>query len=158
MGILTLTSEHILGSNIRRVTMRYFVLFYAITCLFLIGCTRQQSHTIFEIGKDYVLLHSSGETKIVSKDENTHASQSIPSDVTHLAWNENYIIATQIPKPVVLNHPDASISNDNRIHVWIIDMIHNKRIGPFTKEEFEIKKKEFHIPSMPLLEIERYFK
>lgn len=158
MGILTLTSEHILDSSSGRGTMKYFVLFYAITCVFLIGCTRQQTHTIFEIGKDYVLHHSSAGTKIVSKDENTHASQFIPSDVTHLAWNENYIIATQIPKPVVLNHPDASISNDNQIHVWIIDRIHNIRFGPFTKEEYEIKKKEFHIPSMPLLEIERYYK
>ncbi|MCP8970860.1 DUF3997 domain-containing protein [Ectobacillus ponti] len=119
----------------------------------LTGCSSAISE--YKLGSDYMLRQAS----IVPQMDALHASQLIPSTVTEVAWDDNYILAKQQLADENSANPDASLNKAKREQYWIIDIRHDKRYGPYNEKQFEEQKKEFNITeALQLQSISTYTK
>lgn len=59
----------------------------------------------------------------------------IPPEVTHIAWNEKFVIARQVPLG----------QRDDIANYWILDVDIPELHGPFGKEEFDTMRKRIDV-------------
>jgi hypothetical protein len=124
--------------------------------LFFTGCAPGISDYSYDVAGGYQLDRtSSHEISVVPLGGWSDKSQIIPPKVVKIAWNERYVIAEQQelePNPNGVEEPI------NKYHYWILDTGLKHTYGPFDKENFEIKKKEFKISESLKLKDARSFR
>lgn len=107
----------------------------------------------YTLVKDYRLSHSSSNDIVIFKnDDNMGIKTVIHAKVTKVAWDDNFILAEQIPLIEETMELDKT-----KLNYWIIDVNTEEIYGPLTKEELELKRSELQIDSsLELKEPEKF--
>ncbi|QDQ03233.1 DUF3997 domain-containing protein [Lysinibacillus fusiformis] len=70
----------------------------------------------------------------------------VPAKVTHVGWNEKFIVAKQVNLQKESSDKDYLIPNEQDIHYWIINYETDEVMGPFDEKQFIESKRELQIP------------
>ncbi len=107
----------------------------------------------YTIVKDYRLSHSSSNDIVIFKnDDNVGIETVVHAKVTKVAWDDNFILAEQIPLIEETMELDKA-----KLNYWIIDVNTGELYGPLTKEELELKRSELQIDSsLELKDLEKF--
>lgn len=101
----------------------------------------------YTLVKDYQLSHSSSNDIVIFKSgdvgtETVGIETVVHAKVTKVAWDDNFILAEQIPLIEETMELDKT-----KLNYWIIDVNTEELYGPLTKEELELKRSELQIDS-----------
>ncbi len=97
----------------------------------------------YEMVKDYRVCHSSANAIVIYRnDDSVGIKTVIDAKVTKVAWNDNFILAEQIP----LIEGTMKL-DETKLNYWIIDVNTDELYGPLSKEEFKSKRSELEIDS-----------
>ena len=111
------------------------------------GCAGLADYSV-ELPGNYSIVRSSAHQVTISPQisESHWGSAIIPTKVTEVAWDDNYIVAKQLG---LINDPKSSngyqIPNEDDVHFWIVQISSGKVFGPLDEERFDEKKKELRI-------------
>lgn len=131
--------------------IRYYVaLSTVILALFPAGCGRlvESSEYSYPLIGDWHFVKSSGTTaQIVLRKAHDSRIPSIPSTVTHLAWNDTHIIAQQraLIEPGHKNDQGQYFGPSFTTNFWILDLTDYEQpqlSGPLNLNEFTEQLKE----------------
>ncbi|WLR52489.1 DUF3997 domain-containing protein [Bacillus tianshenii] len=82
----------------------------------------------------------------LKKNEDIWGSEVIPTKVTEVAWNDNYILAKQVG---LKEDPDSSngykIPNKDDVNFWILNYKSVEVFGPLGSNDFIKKKNKLEI-------------
>lgn len=108
-------------------------------------------------GNYSIVSTSAHQVKLAHKIGDNHwGPEVIPTKVTEMAWDDNYILLKQLG---LMDDPNSSngyqIPNKNDEHFWILEIENGKVFGPLNKDNFAEKKHELGIlESVKLKKIE----
>ncbi|MGG3451731.1 DUF3997 domain-containing protein [Domibacillus aminovorans] len=124
-----------------------YLLLALISLFLLTGCPGPADYDIDLPGGYSVIRTSAHQVKIAPKTSDTSwGSDVIPTKVTEVAWDDNYIIAKQLG----LKEDDDSsngyqIPDKENVHFWILEIKTGKVTGPLDDDSFMEKKAELKI-------------
>ncbi len=115
--------------------------------IMLTGCAGLVDYSLDLPGNYSIVRTSAHQVKVAPKISDSHwGSDVIPTKVTEVAWDDNYILAKQLG---LVNDPKSSngyqIPNNEDVQFWIIEIKSGKIFGPLDEVNFVEKKKEFGI-------------
>jgi len=96
----------------------------------------------YTIVKNYCLSRSSSNDIVIFKSGDVGTETVVHAKVTKVAWDDNFILAEQIPLIEETMELDKT-----KLNYWIIDVDTEELYGPLTKEELELKRSELQIDS-----------
>ena len=124
---------------------------YSMVTLFslfvLTSCAGLADYDI-DLPGDYSVVRTSAHKIFISPEigDNNWGPEVIPSEVTEVTWDDNYILVKQL---VLMNDPNSSngyqIPNEDDEHFWIINYKNGDIFGPLNEEHFVEKKNELGI-------------
>lgn len=129
--------------------MRLRTLFILLFVFIQAGCVGPgvQDYDVDLPGNYSIVRTSSHHVKIAPKQGDTGwGSDIIPTKVTEVGWDDNFIIAKQLG---LKDDPNSSngyqIPNENDVNYWILDYNSGDVFGPLNKENFNQSKNELGI-------------
>ncbi|MGN7479199.1 DUF3997 domain-containing protein [Solibacillus silvestris] len=139
------------------------IFYYSIVALFsllvLTGCAGLADYDI-DLPGDYSVVRTSAHQIFISPkiSDNQWGPEVIPSEVTEVNWDDNYILVKQLG---LMNDPNSSngyqIPNKEDEHFWILEFKSGKVFGPLDEDNFVEKKNELGIlESVKLKKIENF--
>ena len=127
-----------------------------LSLIMLTGCAGLADYSLDLPGNYSIVRTSAHQVTVAPKISDSHwGSDVIPTKVTGVAWDDNYILAKQLD---LVNDPKSSngyqIPNNDDVHFWILEIKSGKIFGPLDEVAFLEKKNEFGISkSVTLKEI-----
>ena len=127
-----------------------------LSLIMLTGCAGLADYSLDLPGNYSIVRTSAHQVTVAPKISDSHwGSDVIPTKVTGVAWDDNYILAKQLG---LVNDPKSSngyqIPNNDDVHFWILEIKSGKIFGPLDEVAFLEKKNEFGISkSVTLKEI-----
>ena len=114
---------------------------------FLTGCAGLGDYSVDLPGEYSVVRVSAHMVTIAHKEgESSWGSNIIPSKVTELAWDDDYIFAKQLGlKQDPNSNNGIKIPNEDDVHFWILEVKTGEVFGPFGEIGFSEKKNELSI-------------
>jgi len=121
--------------------------------IMLTGCAGLADYSLDLPGNYSIVRTSAHQVKVAPKISDSHwGSDVIPTKVTEVAWDDNYILAKQLG---LVNDPKISngyqIPNNDDVHFWILEIKSGKVFGPLDEVNFVEKKNEFGISESVIL-------
>ncbi|MGE7024408.1 DUF3997 domain-containing protein [Solibacillus cecembensis] len=131
---------------------RYLVMVF-ISLIMLTGCAGLADYSLDLPGNYSIVRTSAHQVKVAPKISESHwGSDVIPTKVTEVAWDDNYILAKQLG---LVNDPKSSngyqIPNNDDVHFWILEIKSGEVFGPLDEVNFVEKKNEFDISESVIL-------
>lgn len=125
----------------------YYLILVVIPLLILTGCPGMADYSVDLPGDYSVVRTSAHQVKIAPKKSDTiWGSDIIPTKVTELVWDDNYILAKQLG---LKEDPDSNngyqIPNTDDVHFWILEFKTGEVFGPLDEDGFREKKNELGI-------------
>ena len=125
---------------------RYWVMLF-FSLVMLTGCAGLADYSIDLPGNYSVVRTSAHQVTVAPKISDTGTGPAIiPTKVTEVAWDDNYILVKQLD---LMDDPNSSngykIPNNNDEHFWILEFKSGKLFGPLDEDEYIEKKNEFSI-------------
>ena len=123
----------------------------------LTGCAGLADYSIVLPGNYSVVRTSAHQVTLAPKISDSHwGTDVIPTKVTEVTWDDNYILVKQLG---LMNDPNSSngyqIPNSDDEHFWILEFKSGKVFGPLDEDNFVEKKNELGISeSVKLKKIE----
>ncbi|MDM5154994.1 DUF3997 domain-containing protein [Bacillus sp. DX1.1] len=140
--------------------MKHRLMFFkmsVISLLLLTGCAGVSDYDV-DLPGDYSIVRSSAHNVTIAPKEGSGGwgSAVIPTKVTEVAWDKNYIIAKQVDLKQDPKNKNYHIPNKQNYHYWILDIKTGKVTGPLDDESLKEKRTEFKISNDVFLnEIEK---
>ena len=111
-------------------------------------------------GNYSIVSTSAHQVTISPKISNSHwGSYVIPTKVTELAWDDNYILAKQLG---LVNNPERNdgpqIPNKDDANFWILEIDSGKVFGPLDELNFVEKKTELGVSESVILKKIEYLR
>ncbi|MBK5446956.1 DUF3997 domain-containing protein [Peribacillus sp. TH24] len=124
-----------------------YLLLALLSLSLLTGCPGPADYDIDLPGGYSVIRTSAHQVKIAPKEsDSSWGTDVIPTKVTEVAWDGNYIIAKQLG---LKEDEDSSngyqISDEDKVNFWILEIKTGKVTGPLDDESFIAKKAELEI-------------
>ena len=131
---------------------RYSVMVF-FPLIMLTGCAGLADYSLDLPGNYSIVRTSAHQVKVAPKISDSHwGSDVIPTKVTEVAWDDNYILAKQLG---LVNDPKSSngyqIPNNDDVHFWILEIKSGEVLGPLDEVNFVEKKNEFGISESVIL-------
>lgn len=97
---------------------------------------------------EFEYLDPADAERLFAPNHPTYYERLIPCYIKDYAFDEDFIIASQITNP---NCGFDALRQDmpetgNAINYWIVIKGKRKTIGPMTLEEYHVKREEYHVP------------
>lgn len=121
--------------------------------ILLTGCAGLADYSLDLPGNYSIVRTSAHQVTVAPKIGDSHWGKNvIPTKVTEVAWDDNYILAKQLS---LVNDPKSNngyqIPNNEDEHFWILEFKNGKVFGPFDEDNFVEKKNELGISESVLL-------
>ena len=133
------------------------ILYRSILTLFsllvLTGCAGLADYSI-DLPEDYSIVRTSAhQVTLAPKISDTHwGPDVIPTKVTEVTWDDNYILVKQLG---LMDDPNSSngyqIPNKDDEHFWILEVKSGMVFGPLDENHFVEKKNELGISESVIL-------
>ncbi|MGW6379949.1 DUF3997 domain-containing protein [Peribacillus butanolivorans] len=118
-----------------------------ISLLLFSGCAGLSDYDVDLPGKYSIVRTSAHNVFIAPKEgEGRWGSPIIPTEVTEIAWDENYIMAKQVElKEDPESENGYEIPDEESYHFWIVEIETGKATGPLDEQSFMEKRSELKI-------------
>ncbi len=124
---------------------------YIWVCLLLLlcicsGCAGVSDYEINLPGNLSINRLSANEVNISPYEgDNVWGTPIVPTKVTHVGWDNRYIVAIQ-----------QEISETDNMKYWIINIKTQETIGPYSKADYELRTKELLLDNIEIKKLEEY--
>ncbi|MBS4220091.1 DUF3997 domain-containing protein [Bacillus sp. FJAT-49711] len=125
----------------------YYLLLLVVPSLILTGCEGLADYSVDLPGGYSVIRTSAHQVTIAPKESETSWGRDIiPTKVTELVWDDNYILAKQLGLKEDSDSKNGyQIPNKDDIHFWILNFNTGEVFGSLDEKDFREKKVELDI-------------
>lgn len=111
--------------------------------LFLFSCN---SDSLVMLTNSYVYVDEGATNRMICKDPSQEGDNYIPCDIVDYDYNDSYIIAKQqYYSDCYQGYQGERTLEKGSYYYWIIQISNDSLIGPLTKSEFEVTRRELKI-------------
>ncbi len=119
---------------------------YIIILLILIYSCGGISDSTTELSNGYYYASESANENIIVRHGYKNGDRYIPCNVIEYKYDDDYIIAKQLPSPDCFWDIDSNTYGDEKYYYWIIVTNENTILGPLSLVEFMDKRIQLNIP------------
>lgn len=136
----------------KRQIFRYSALIF-FSLIILTSCAGPANYSLDLPGNYSIVSTSAHQVTISPKiSDSNWGGYVIPTKVTEVAWDDNYILVKQLG---LVSDPKSGsnyqIPNDNDVNFWILEIDSEKVFGPLVEVDFVEKKTELGVSESVIL-------